>query len=383
MTYSVLLALSVAFAQAQDTGFVAPPVVGGTVVPAGEWNDVVLVDIGDSICTGTLIGPRTVLTAAHCNSGVRGVIVGTKDYYDQSQGTYYTASASVSHPNYRGFGYDIAVVRLNNAVTGVQPRAFSVDCASEYIRDGNSVHLVGFGSDRVDGGGYNSLLKEASTVITDADCSSDYGCDGSMNLGDEIVAGNNGVDSCFGDSGGPMYLQTPYGYSLVGVVSRAGESATQNAPCGGGGIYTRADSFMDWIQTESNDTLLRPVCNQPPVVTVESFGAVGNVGDSTTTFEIDDADSTSWSYGLPVPPQFGTIAIGADQTLTFTGDGVYVGRDNFTFTVTDDSGNTTEVEVPLVIVEGKTGCGCATGASPVGLWTLGLAGLLFVRRRQD
>ncbi|MCO4745523.1 MAG: trypsin-like serine protease [Proteobacteria bacterium] len=393
MTISAFLALTLATASAQDTGFedtgyAPPPVVGGSVVQPGNWLDTVLVSTRDSVCTGTLIGPQTVLTAAHCNenNGVQGVVVGTTNYYDQSQGDWYPASSTVNHPSYGNDqvgGFDIAVIRLQQPVQGVQPRAFAVDCSTPLIQDGAAVHIVGFGSDRADGGGQNSQLKEASTVITDHDCSEDWYCSEIMPPLGEMTAGANGVDSCFGDSGGPLYLQTPQGYTLLGVVSRASYAAQQTGyACGGNGIYTRADTFIDWIQQQTTDPLLRPQCNASPIVEVESFGAVGNKGNSTTSFTITDPDSTSWTFELPVPPANGLIEIPNDSTLRYVGDGVYEGRDQFTFRVVDDYGNATDVVVPLVVVDGNT-CGCATGAEPMGLWSLGLAGLVLLRRRRE
>lgn len=382
MTISAFLVLALTTAFAQDTGFVEPPVVGGTPVVAGTWQDTVLVVTRDSICTGTLVGPQTVVTAAHCNDQIQGILVGTLDY-NTNNGTWYPAVRSVNHPSYASSqwgGYDIAVTLLQSPVTNVTPRAFAVDCAAPEIVNGAPVHIVGYGGTRADGGGNNSRLNEGSTVITDVSCN-DPSCDPNMVAG-EFMAGANGVDSCFGDSGGPLYLNSGYGYLLLGVTSRGSYAAQQTGyVCGGNGIYTRADTFIDWIQSQTTDTMLRPICNVPPVITVESFGQVGNKGNSRTTFTITDPDSTSWTYELPVPPANGRIEV-AEGQLTYTGDGLFVGRDAFTFRVTDDAGNIVDTEVPLVIAEGKS-CGCATGGQPLGLWTLGFAGLLLVRRRQS
>jgi len=72
-----------------------------------------------------------------------------------------------------------------------------------------------------------------------------YGC-----LPDrELVAGHSGLmlDSCNGDSGGPLYVQGADGqYYLLGATSRGARGGFHK--CGDGGIYVRVDLCLDWIR---------------------------------------------------------------------------------------------------------------------------------------
>ena len=52
-----------------------------------------------------------------------------------------------------------------------------------------------------------------------------------------------GIDTCQGDSGGPLVVTTDTGPVLAGVTSVGNECALPNFP----GIYTRATSFLPWI----------------------------------------------------------------------------------------------------------------------------------------
>ena len=52
-------------------------------------------------------------------------------------------------------------------------------------------------------------------------------------------------DSCYGDSGGPLYVPTEEGEFLVGLVSRGRSDVERD--CGDGGVYTLLSAYLPWI----------------------------------------------------------------------------------------------------------------------------------------
>ncbi|MEO8703995.1 MAG: trypsin-like serine protease [Kofleriaceae bacterium] len=285
LAVALLLASSVASAENSGPGtFVParepdPTVVGGNQVPPGKWPDTVAV-LGEGSCSGTLIAPDVVLTAGHCaDIHPTRVIANSTNYVDG--GTSATVKTVTEYPSW-DTSYDVAVIVLNSPITGVTPRKLGTACTFAGFTEGAQVRLVGFGLTDPAGRGDNTLLNEAMAPVIDPDCMGPGGCEKTIRPGGEFIAGGSGTDSCFGDSGGPVYLDTPNGTVVIGAVSRGLDGSTM--PCGGGGIYVRTDKLIDWIEEVAGKPVAKDLCDgqpyEPPVGESDDGGCSTGGGSS-------------------------------------------------------------------------------------------------------
>ena len=93
-----------------------------------------------------------------------------------------------------------------------------------------------------------SRLQEARVpIVSNTDCKIAYSQAGiNIEENSQICAGIGQIDTCAGDSGGPMLsneLSPLKRYSVIGITSFGVACADANFP----GVYTRVDNYLDWI----------------------------------------------------------------------------------------------------------------------------------------
>lgn len=193
----------------EAVGFATEEIVNGSL-DSGHPATVALTAQGFPFCSGTLVTPTVVVTAAHCVDQSSGVppINQIEIFFGSSVfegGTYIEVVDGQGHPEFDPSGNDpqndIAVLRL------AEPAAVTPVQMAQLPPLGTSLTLVGFGV-TVSNGDDNGLKRVAQASIADAQ--------GSIFLMELLPSG-----TCSGDSGGTALWNDGGVEKLVGVHTRS------------------------------------------------------------------------------------------------------------------------------------------------------------------
>ena len=238
-------------------GLVAGPAAGVTNgTPADDAEHPFMVALessdGEQFCGGSIIAADRVLTAAHCVEGEAAsrirVAAGSTRLGDATQ---VRAVASIdAHPDYtRTQVEDVAVLHLTSPFTfddRVAPIRLAGPGDESLVDHDSPATTIGWGATSEHGGGSRDLLETDVRIIGDEECAAVAG--GDLDPETMICAGGDGdgKDSCYGDSGGPLFVRAADGSPvLAGIVSFGLAECGGDAP----GVYAEAAGLRDFIHS--------------------------------------------------------------------------------------------------------------------------------------
>ncbi|XP_043462246.1 trypsin-7-like [Leptopilina heterotoma] len=229
--------------------FLVKSIIGGKVADINQvpYMAAIFHD-GNYRCGAVIIDKLWLITAAHCVQELQSgytVRLGTSQKYyggeEHKIDKVIRYREKYSRRDDTGYNDDIALIKLDRPIEMKETKsAIPLAKIDDDLSTGSQIQISGFGVTNENGIGSTVLRTAFVPVVEEDECKKIYSLDP---LSDRVFCAGymetGGVDSCFGDSGGPAVLNG----KLIGIVMGGDGCARPGYP----GIYTKISAFYDWI----------------------------------------------------------------------------------------------------------------------------------------
>lgn len=287
MRHAIAALLLLAACQTGDTETIAQPVIGAELDTGDPAVAALVFSNNNVFCTGTLISPNVVLTAAHCiddASGDPNIAAFFTNDTEADGGRKVGVTLTQQHPMWNGNlsgGHDVGLLLL--AATQDPELAVPVNTEDLAGYIGAEYRVVGFGIHDMGGGTLDGKKRTGMMSIARL-------------VGDYLEAEDPETIICQGDSGGPGFLTIGDAEVLAGVHSYSISGCAN--PSGDARPDLWWDSFISpWIEDHDISCGLDGLCARVGCVDDPDCQPCGADGTCTTECPLPDVDCPTQAVG--------------------------------------------------------------------------------------
>ncbi|XP_026267732.2 enteropeptidase isoform X1 [Urocitellus parryii] len=236
---------------------VSPKIVGGSDSKEGAWPWMVaLYYQGRMVCGASLVSNDWLVSAAHCvyaqnmdpSKWTALLGLNMRSNLTSPQIVTRLIDQIVINPHYnkREKDSDIAMMHLEvkvNYTDYIQPICLPEE--NQVFLPGRNCSIAGWGMIENEGPTANILQEADVPLLSNEKCQQQMPA---YNITENMICAGyeeGGIDTCKGDSGGPLMCEENNRWLLAGVTSFGDKCALPNHP----GVYARVTRFTEWIQS--------------------------------------------------------------------------------------------------------------------------------------